>query len=58
MTKHEDNFLKLVKVNRKAVTYTINEAIVDRFNEVSKKKGFNKSKVITLLLEEFLEKVE
>lgn len=46
------------KNTKTKVSYSIDTDILNKFNELAKKKGFNKSQVINILMEKFVEEQE
>ena len=42
----------------KKASYSIDEKVLKEFNELARKKAYNKSQLITRLMKHFMEKVE
>ncbi len=46
------------KNTKTKVSYSIDTDILNKFNELAKEKGFNKSQVINILMKRFIEEQE
>jgi len=42
--------------NKKIVTYSIDKKVLEKFNEIAKKLGSNKSQVVQILIQQWINK--